>query len=56
MIDGLYSEFRQLLFSRVIPNLKKLGLLSNRIRPKYEALGLLRFENEPAADEISTGV
>ncbi|MEW6735844.1 MAG: ferritin-like domain-containing protein [Acidobacteriota bacterium] len=44
-------EFRQLLFSRVIPNLKKLGLLGSHIRPKYEALGLLRFENEPTSDE-----
>jgi hypothetical protein len=43
-------EFRQHLFSRVIPNLKKLGLLSDRMRPKYERLGLLRFENEPSAE------
>jgi hypothetical protein len=47
------SEFRRLLFSRLIPNLKAIGLLTDRIKPRYEELGLLRFENEKAADKIT---
>jgi hypothetical protein len=37
----------------VIPNLKRIGLLSERIRPKYEALGLLAFEQGRAAPELT---
>jgi hypothetical protein len=33
------------MFSRVVPNLKKLGLLPDYMRPHYEELGILKFEN-----------
>jgi len=36
--------FRQMLFSRVVPNLRRLGLLTPRVREAYRALDLLRFE------------
>ena len=49
----IMGEFRRLLFSRLIPNLKAIGLLTNRIKPRYEELGLLRYENEKAADKIT---
>jgi hypothetical protein len=49
----IMAEFRRSLFSRLIPNLKAIGLLSDRIKPKYEALGLLRYEDGKAADQIS---
>ncbi|MDP5069534.1 MAG: ferritin-like domain-containing protein [Congregibacter sp.] len=39
------STFRNLLFQRVIPNLNRIGLLTDKIRPKFEALGILEFEN-----------
>jgi hypothetical protein len=39
--------FRQTMFKRVVPNLKRIGLLSPRIRPRYQALGLLTFEHRP---------
>ncbi|RMF18967.1 MAG: ferritin-like domain-containing protein [Candidatus Dadabacteria bacterium] len=39
------DQFRNLLFTRVMPNLKKVGLLTDRIRPKYEELGILQYEN-----------
>jgi hypothetical protein len=35
--------FRRMLFSRIMPNLKKLGLLSEHIRPRWETLGVLDF-------------
>ena len=45
--------FRETLFRRVIPNLKRIGLLSERVRPHYDALGLLAYEHERAAPELS---
>jgi hypothetical protein len=36
--------FRQMLFSKVVPNLKRLGLLTPRVREVYAKLDLLRFE------------
>jgi hypothetical protein len=41
------DNFRNFLFSRVIPNLSRIGLLTDNIRPKFEELGLLEFENAP---------
>jgi hypothetical protein len=37
--------FRQMLFSKIVPNLKRLGLLTPRVREMYAGLDLLRFEN-----------
>jgi hypothetical protein len=37
--------FRQMLFSKVVPNLRRLGLLTPRVREAYRALDLLRFES-----------
>lgn len=37
--------FRQMLFSKIVPNLKRLGLLTPRVRDTFEKLELLRFEN-----------
>jgi len=39
------EKFRNLLFTRIIPNLRRIGLLTDTVRPKFEALGLLQFEN-----------
>jgi hypothetical protein len=36
--------FRQMLFSKIVPNLKRLGLLTPRVREVYAKLDLLRFE------------
>lgn len=49
----MMQEFRRSLFSRLIPNLKAIGLLSDRIRPRYEALGVLKYEAEKSADHLS---
>ena len=42
-----FEMFRNFLFSRVIPNLSRIGLLTDKVRPKFEALGLLEYENAP---------
>jgi hypothetical protein len=49
--------FRQLLFATIVPAIKKVGLLSNRQRERFEALGILKFENWPDpfdADDATT--
>ena len=45
--------FRRRMFKRIIPNLKRIGLLSDRIRPAYAQYGLLDFEHEKAAPELT---
>jgi hypothetical protein len=37
--------FRSMLFMRVVPNLKKLGLLTPRVREAYTKLGIIQFED-----------
>jgi len=37
--------FRQMTFSKIVPNLKRLGLLTPRVRDAYEKMDLLRFEH-----------
>jgi len=44
--------FRNLLFSRVMPNLKKIGLLTDEMLPLYEKLGLSSFIDSDSDFEI----
>src|SRR5438034_385042 len=37
--------FRSMLFQRIVPNLKKLGLLTPKVRAAYTRLDLIRFED-----------
>ncbi len=37
--------FRQMLFSKIVPALKKMDLLTPRQRERFEALGILQFES-----------
>ena len=46
------STFRNLLFQRVIPNLKRIGLMTDSVRPKFESLGILEFEDLPDDGDI----
>jgi hypothetical protein len=39
--------FRQLLFSKIVPAIKKMDLLSDRQRQRFADLGILQFENAP---------
>ncbi len=50
----LMGFFRQTMFKRMIPNLKRIGLLSDRIRPHYESLGLLVYEGGKAAPDLTS--
>jgi hypothetical protein len=46
-------RFRQTMFRRLIPNLRRIHLLSDRVRPHYDRLGLLEYENGRAAPDMS---
>jgi hypothetical protein len=45
LASPVFVQFRTMLFSRIVPNLKRLGLLSPRVRTAFDRLGILRFEN-----------
>jgi len=47
------ESFRSTMFSRLVPNLREIGLMSERIRPQYERVGLMRYFNGAAADELT---
>ena len=48
---GIYLEgefrqmFRNLMFMRVMPNLRRIGLLTDTTRPQFEKFGMLEYEN-----------
>jgi hypothetical protein len=43
--------FRNLLFMKIVPNLRKLGLLTPRVREVFGEMGVLKFESMPSTDE-----
>lgn len=45
--------FRQVMFNRLIPNLREIGLMSPRIIPRYEGAGLMKFYDGVAADKLT---
>jgi len=46
----LARQFRYRLFSKIVPNVKSLGLLSTRQRERFEQLGILEFETNTTSD------
>ena len=49
--------FRRMIFSRVVPNLKRLGLLTPRVREAFARLGILEFEHaDPEAQDRALGL
>ena len=48
----LMQMFRRSMFRIIMPNLKRIGLLSDRIKPKYDALGVLEFQDAPSIYEM----
>jgi hypothetical protein len=47
--------FRQMLFAKIVPAIKKMDLLSDRQRERFAELGILQFEDwaDPVADSLS---
>jgi len=48
--SGLAKMFRHKLFSKIVPNVKSLGLLSPRQRERFAALDILQYEHETSSD------
>jgi 1,2-phenylacetyl-CoA epoxidase catalytic subunit len=51
----LLRAFRRGIFGRIVPAIKKIGLLTPRVRESYAALGVLEFEDQATADEEMFG-
>jgi len=52
-LDGEFRQaFRNLMFMRVMPNLRRIGLLTDSVRPMFEQLGMLDYENLPDDGDI----
>jgi hypothetical protein len=49
----MMAAFRHTMFKRIIPNLKRIGLVSERVRPRYAAAGLLEYEHGKAAPDLT---
>jgi hypothetical protein len=47
LASGQIDMFRNLLFTRIMPNLNKVGLLTDEVKPRYEELGLLQLATLP---------
>ena len=45
LANPMQAEFRKMLFSKIVPNLKKLGLLTGWLRDRFAELGVLQFED-----------
>ena len=43
-------EFRRMLFSKIVPNVKKLGLLDDWLRARFAELDILKYEDLEASD------
>ncbi len=47
------ERFRHTMFSRLVPNLREIGLLTPRIMPAYERAGLMKYFGGKAASELT---
>jgi hypothetical protein len=47
------SQFRHTMFKRLVPNLRDIGLMSPRILPAYERVGLVEYFGGRAAPDLS---
>ena len=57
LASGPAQLLRRMIFARVVPNLKRLGLLTPRVREAFERLGILDFENaDPEAQDRALGL
>ncbi|MCB9559659.1 MAG: ferritin-like domain-containing protein [Kofleriaceae bacterium] len=46
-------EFRHVMFSRLVPNLREIGLLSDRIKVDYDRVGLSQYFGGLSADQLT---
>jgi hypothetical protein len=51
LASEVMTMFRRSLFSRIVPNIRKLGLLTPHVRRGFERLGILDFEHHDSEEE-----
>jgi hypothetical protein len=51
--SGMMKLFRESMFRRIVPNLKRIGLMPERLRGHYQEIGLLAYEDLPAAPDLT---
>ncbi len=57
LASPVMKMFRQGLFARVVPNIKKLGLLTPRVRKGFEQLEIIQFEDyDPTESDRAIGL
>jgi hypothetical protein len=57
LASPLGNAFRRMLFARVVPNLKRLGLISPRVREAFDELGIIEFEDfDPSEQDRKLGL
>jgi hypothetical protein len=57
MTSPLGAAFRRMLFARVVPNLKRLGLVTPRVREAFTKLGIIEFEDfDPTEQDRKLGL
>jgi hypothetical protein len=47
------NEYRKVMFSRLVPNLREIGLLTPRIMPAYDRVGLMQYFGGKSADKLT---
>lgn len=52
-MDRASQDFRTQLFGRIMPNLKRIGLLTDNVKPLWEALGVLDLQDLPSDGAIN---
>ena len=52
--DNVFAtQFQDILFTRIMPNLKRIGLLPDELKPEYEKLGVLKYAEGDSDYETS---
>jgi hypothetical protein len=47
-----FADFRHVMFHRLVPNLRDIGLMSDRIIPDYQRVGLMQYYDGRSATEL----
>jgi hypothetical protein len=46
-------EFRQVMISRLMPNLREIGLMSSKVTADYDRVGLLKYASGASASQLT---
>jgi hypothetical protein len=53
LCNVVMGEFREILFANIVPNLKRVGLLSASLEKRFSKLGIMKYVDFENADELS---